>query len=349
MMKEELKQHTEPTDFEQEEAVVRDYLVRHTVAAPDIEAELRRFKAAAGKEKRVRFVPRRLLWAFGMAAAFLAAVWLVTWPFDAGKDSCPPLADGERLAYVVSDSVPASIMLGDEPVSAKGRPRRVAVRAQALSKGEMSSLATPYGTTAELTLADGTTVTLAAGSRLCFPTEFSGPERRVELRGEAYFKVAHDAAHPFIVEARGLTTRVLGTEFNVRAWGNAAPSVTLVEGSVTAGLVGSNPRLRPVTLSPGEEAEAQGGELVVAKADVASRTAWVRGEFYFDNVAVSNIATEIGRWYGLNVVLSKGRAADTRIFLSASRLDAVDDIVELLNSYDHVHARLEGRTLYIEP
>lgn len=343
-MEEELRQHIAPTDFEQEEAVVRDWLVRHSVAAPDVEAELRRFKAAAAaKEEPARLASRRLLWAFGLAAAILAAVWLVPWHSAGDGTPLPALAAGERLAYVASDSVPESVMIGDKPVAAKAHSRRVAVQAQRLPRGAMSCLATPYGTTAELTLSDGTVVTLAAGSRLHFPTRFSGGERRVALTGEAYFKVARDAAHPFIVEARGLTTRVLGTEFNVRAWAGAAVSVTLVEGSVAAAYASHT-----ATLSPGEEAQCDGEGLLVAQADVESRTAWVSGEFYFDDKPVASIATEIGRWYGLNVVLAKGKAMEERVFLTASRLDAVEDIVELLNSYDHVHARLEGRTLYVE-
>jgi len=69
---------------------------------------------------------------------------------------------------------------------------------------------------------------LNSDSRLAYPTVFKGKERVVSLEGEAYFKVAKDAAHPFIVKSGNLQIRVLGTEFNVRSYSPTDVRVTLI-------------------------------------------------------------------------------------------------------------------------
>ena len=76
-------------------------------------------------------------------------------------------------------------------------------------------MSTPAGGTYELTLSDGTLVTLDASSSIKFPVRFFGKERRVAVTGQAYFKVSHDSERPFRVTTQGQTVEVLGTEFNI--------------------------------------------------------------------------------------------------------------------------------------
>lgn len=96
------------------------------------------------------------------------------------------------------------------------------------------SLFVPKGSDHRLVLSDNTVVWLNAESSLTYPAVFKGSERRVELRGEAYFEVAKDAAHPFIVKAGGVDVTVTGTTFSVRAYGNEPVVRTVLEsGSVS--------------------------------------------------------------------------------------------------------------------
>ena len=82
-------------------------------------------------------------------------------------------------------------------------------------------------------LPDGSRVWLNAESSLSYPGSFGGRERReVTLQGEAYFEVAPDSLHPFVVETAALQTQVLGTSFNVRAYSPEDTRVTLLRGSV---------------------------------------------------------------------------------------------------------------------
>jgi ferric-dicitrate binding protein FerR (iron transport regulator) len=97
------------------------------------------------------------------------------------------------------------------------------------------TLSVPFGKSTDITLPDGSIVYLHPGSRLVFPVTFEGDQRVVKLEGEAYFKVAKDASHPFVVMTEHFETTVLGTEFNIKT-GNSeqgtAAELTLVSGSV---------------------------------------------------------------------------------------------------------------------
>ena len=84
---------------------------------------------------------------------------------------------------------------------------------------EFHTMKIPRGGEYVLVLSDGTTVYLNAESELTYPVKFSGKDRRVCLKGEAYFEVERDTCKPFIVEANSLEIQVLGTEFGVRAYG----------------------------------------------------------------------------------------------------------------------------------
>ena len=86
------------------------------------------------------------------------------------------------------------------------------------SEETLNQLIIPYGKTSELTLLDGTKVFLNAGSRLMFPEHFKGVSREVFLFGEAFFKVKHDAKHPFVVQVNDLKIKDLGTSFNISAY-----------------------------------------------------------------------------------------------------------------------------------
>src|SRR6185312_3317341 len=104
-----------------------------------------------------------------------------------------------------------------------------------------------------LTLADGSKVWLNAASSLRFPTAFTGKERNVEITGEAYFEVAHNAAMPFIVHKGSTIIKVLGTHFNVNAYDDESSlNVTLLEGGVS--VENSNTHQSQVII-PGEQAK----------------------------------------------------------------------------------------------
>lgn len=166
-----------------------------------------------------------------------------------------------------------------------------------------NAIATPKGGTYRIVLPDGTRVWLNAVSKLEYPAEFSADKRQVAVTGEAYFEVAEDKNKPFVVTSHGQTIHVLGTSFNVHAYADEGATVTtLVDGSL---MVTSNDNTNPsrsqVMLAPGEKSVQLDGRLDKQKADIESETAWKNGYFVLNQATMQTIASQISRWYNIEV------------------------------------------------
>lgn len=206
-------------------------------------------------------------------------------------------------------------------------------------------LTIPRGQTYKLVLADGSEVWMNNDCRLVYPNRFVGDERRVRIEGEAYFKIAPDREHPFIVETDGMEARVLGTEFNVRAYGRSDVHVTLIKGSVEV----TSDAQHTARLVPGQDAELNDdGSLGVAEVDIESYIYWRDGYFYFDNVSLENIMQDIGRWYNLNIVFENASVRDYHLHFLADKRGGVDHVIKLLNSMGKVNVSRKGNTLTVK-
>ncbi len=328
-------------DFIQEEVALRDHLLRKAHPAPDVQAELDDFMHRQGMDKGRRAVKVSL----GVVAG-IAASLLLLFVLNMGKHGLDVPA-GAVVAYEAkSDDAQQGVTLqkGDEePVVVKGNRVYTPVSDASSATIVRNILSTPQNATAEVTLADGTEVTLNAGSRLVYPQSFRGKTREVELQGEAYFKVRHDAKHPFVVRAGNVSTKVLGTEFNVRAYTANDTHVTLLEGSVLVSSVAASKRVKP-----GEDAAFDGSSLHVSTVDTEEYTAWKQGEFYFDNVSMVDVAKEIGKWYNVSVIFQNADKMQTRIFFAAPKDVSLQELVEVLNSLNKAKFTCHDDQLVIE-
>ena len=198
------------------------------------------------------------------------------------------------------------------------------------------TLKIPRGMNKQLTLTDGTQVWLNAESTLEYPETFEGkPNREVYLKGEAYFEVTKNASQPFRVKTDALETLVLGTSFNVRAYSKEDTQVTLVEGSVKV----SDKHQNELRLQPGEHTDQKLNKTKVEKAD--DYHSWAEGMFYFDNTELVEIMRELGRWYNINIVFTNKEIMHDRLHFQANRKGTLEDALELLNTMQKVHARIE--------
>lgn len=194
-----------------------------------------------------------------------------------------------------------------------------------------------------LSLSDGTQVRLNSASSIRYPTVFKGSERRVVVTGEAYFEVAKDASKPFLVEVNGAEIRVLGTHFNVNAYGDEAViRTTLVEGSVRVSNKG-----KTVMLRPGEQARVtENGDLAVAKdIDTDKELAWINGFFHFDRTGIEAVMKQVERWYDVQVVYEE---KTTQTFKGKiPRKVNVSDMFRMLEATGWVHFRIEGNKVTV--
>ncbi|MCK0146027.1 DUF4974 domain-containing protein [Arenibacter sp. F26102] len=161
----------------------------------------------------------------------------------------------------------------------------------------------PRGETIRLVLSDGTSVHLNSGTSLRFPINFTREgERKVFLKGEAYFEVAKNAAHPFSVTAGDMGIRVLGTHFNVSSYKYSEEYVVLVEGSVEVQDYSANGSGNaPKTIKPGEKASLLSGSIDVKDVDVEDYLGWRDGSLIFNNETFADIIPKIERRYNVNI------------------------------------------------
>jgi ferric-dicitrate binding protein FerR (iron transport regulator) len=189
----------------------------------------------------------------------------------------------------------------------------------------------PYGKRFELGLSDGTTVHLNSGTTMKYPVKFiKGQDRTVFVDGEAFFDVAKDKQHPFIVNADNLNVRVLGTHFNVSNYPeDETEDVVLVEGSV--GLYGANEAFdagKATMLEPGDKGTFSKNSSKIAKKQVTTQvyTAWIKGELVFRNMAFRNICRKLERRYNVTITNLDSKLANEK-FNASFKDEPIDKVL----------------------
>ncbi len=189
----------------------------------------------------------------------------------------------------------------------------------------LNTVSTKPGSQSKVQLPDGTEVWLNAASRITYDESFLGLNREVRLCGEAYFDVAKDKNHPFIIHTSSIDVRVLGTSLNVRSYRNEKNTeAVLIHGSIEITLR-NNPD-KKIVLQPNEKLVVQNGVTSVitgaAKADsggerrpvmvlekahfqqqdsIATEVLWVKNKLAFDQETLEDVALKIERWYDVEV------------------------------------------------
>jgi transmembrane sensor len=225
----------------------------------------------------------------------------------------------------------------------------------AAKPGQHNLLSTAMGETYQVKLPDGSRVWLNAASSLKYPVSFSSlKDRRVELHGEAYFEVAKDKLHPFLVETDGQEVTVLGTHFNIKAYRQDKDIVTtLAEGSVRVGYQASawsdHGKIiykDEVILSPGQQSLLKGETISVSKAVLEESLAWKDGNFVFNDANIEKIMQDIARWYNIQVFY-EGPLPAGAFSGNISRSKNISQILKALESTKLVHFKIEGRKVYV--
>ena len=199
-----------------------------------------------------------------------------------------------------------------------------------------NTLRVPRSGTFRLVLPDGTAVWINANSELRYPVHFAKNERKIYLKGEAYFEVSRDVDRPFKVEVEGTEVEVLGTHFNVRAYGDRV-STTLLEGAVKVQYAQQS-----VLLEPGQQARSFEDNIEVQQADLTKAVAWKDDIFYFNEDRLVDIMEEISRWYDVEIAYD-GKVSDQRYTGSIRRDARLSEVLELIGFTSAVEFKVSGR------
>ncbi len=320
-----------PSD--EEVAELKNVFLRSRFPMPDVDEEWNKIAEEIQDEPR----RRPYLYIIGVAigvAACLALAFLLTSPKVEQPANIAMMTTVENNKAVVYTNADGEVVPVDSseisfvPTSASRKS----------SDGKMVSMETPRGKDCHLVLPDGTKVWLNNESKLDFPSSFGNGKRVVHLKGEAYFEVAKDKRHPFVVENDYFTTTVLGTVFNIRAYDEKNANIILVSGRVAlkTGLLSETTYIKP-----GQMAVCNGrNQWEIHEEDTYPYTQRKDGYFYFNHLSLHQIMAEIGRWYNKTVVFENVDVMDLQFHFVAERSQSLSSIIESLNQMDGVNVEL---------
>lgn len=331
-----------------------------------LEREYKRLRAVkvdrplADMEKRVRYKSvrgyRRLLWQVSSAAAVLLFITSTLLYLNTRPDVV--LSEKQETEMYAAQIRPgetkAVLMLNNGvelELGADQEKNQVAIQQiRTVSKKEkiLNNLTTPRGGEFKITLEDGTQVWLNAESQLIYPDTFSANERRVILKGEAYFEVVKDEQKPFYVESNGQVVRVYGTEFNVRSYEEDADIyTTLVSGRVS--LQSMNGNEAELILTPGKQAvfDKRQRSTSVRPVDTQVVTSWRRGMFVFEEQNLEQIMRDLSRWYNFSYEFKDTSLRETVFMGSVPRYGDFNEILEILEKSGGVKFRVKDRVVII--
>jgi transmembrane sensor len=215
------------------------------------------------------------------------------------------------------------------------------------SSGELklNNITTPAGGQWQVQLPDGTRVWINAASSLTYPASFANAKQRVvELSGEAYFEVAKDRVHPFVVKTVRQQVQVVGTHFDVNSYRDEpTEKTTLLEGKVN---VNSLVTKNTITLLPGQQSVLSDNQLSKSRANVEEAVAWKNGYFRFNDEKIGSIMRKLARWYNITVQYD-GDVPTGGMNGKVSRSKNISKILQALEATKTVRFVVEGRRVVV--
>lgn len=213
-------------------------------------------------------------------------------------------------------------------------------------KAPINRLVIPKGGDYQLHLADGTKIWLNSESELSFPAFFDGDKREVTLKGEAFFEVTKNPEKPFYVKTNLLSVKVYGTSFNVASYPTEKTiKTTLVEGSVSIIQDDQEYKIKPSEQLIYDKIHCQSEIKVV---DTNLYIQWRTGKYYFNNLELSEIMSQIQRWYDLDVRYESENLKYHRFTGVIYKPNSIQYSLDILSKATELKFNIKGNTIHIE-
>lgn len=210
-------------------------------------------------------------------------------------------------------------------------------------------ITTPEGSNTSVTLPDGTSVVLNAGSKLSYSQGFGVKDRTVSITGEGYFTVAKDSRKPFTVTSGSMRVKVLGTKFNYRDYPtDGFAEVVLDEGKVN--ITDFPGQRQGVTLIPHQRAalDKRLGKLTVSNVDPAIRHTWTDGVLSFTGQSLGVIALTLERSYHVTITFADDTKRNLHFYGDFYRdSQSVREVMDALSATGKISYKIKGREIVI--
>lgn len=212
-----------------------------------------------------------------------------------------------------------------------------------LEENTYATLETPRAGQYRVTLSDGTKVLLNAATQLKYPVRFVDNIREVQLDGEAYFEVSHQAEKPFIIRTAQQEIKVLGTTLAVRAY-EEEEFTTLVNGKVEVHAVQTAGRH---LLQPGKQAFVSASGSRVREVDMEEYLGWVNGRMVGMPISLRGLIPDLERWYDISFRDSDLPSLEDKAYISIDRNEKLSTVLKALETTYEVEFQIKGREVKI--
>lgn len=208
----------------------------------------------------------------------------------------------------------------------------------------------PLGSKTKLTLPDGSTVWLNAGSKMVYSQGFGVSDRRLAFQGEGYFEVEKNDEMPFLVQTHDVNVTVVGTKFNFRNYPEDEEAVVeLLEGKVALENQLKEESVR--YLSPNEKIvlHKATGEMDITSAKVKEATLWTENILLFDEDLLPDIVRELERSYHVQIEIENEDLKQTRFYGQFNQLEQnIYDVLDMLSETGKLKYHEEGKVIYLK-
>ncbi len=257
------------------------------------------------------------------------------------------LADGKKIS--LSDAMKGDIAKEagfSITKTADGRLVYNVAGSENVNDTRLNTISTPNGGEWQIQLPDGSTVWLNAASSIQYSLNIgTAKQRRVKLDGEAYFEVAKNAAHPFIVETDKQAVEVLGTHFNINSYRDERlTKTTLLEGSVRVSHKTTN---ESEVLKPGEQSLVSVSGMDVKEVDVDEAIAWKNGYFMFNNERQESILRKVARWYNVEIEYADPAVKEVMYYGTVSRFEKISKVLRKFEQTGEVRFDIKGNKVIV--
>ena len=319
----------------------------------DSRKDWKRVKVAMKRRKRVSF--RNLLPYAALVLIAIGLAWMIRYK-NTGKSEQPVsmvetirpgsskaqlvLPDGRRVDLEMEGDSICRQLEGGNFVN-DGR-QLVYHEQENAKKIQWHTLSVPRGGEYKLVLADGTRVWLNAASELMYPDHFSADQRKVVLKGEAYFEVAKDAERPFSVVLGDMEVKVLGTSFNVSAYPGTQRRTTLVEGKVAIAW-----KQQQVEITPGQQATETSEGITVTPVKVANYVGWKERRFIYEDKLLGEVLGDLERWYDVEIFVTNDEIRDLHLTANLPKYENMNKVLEIIEYAVCVKFEVKDRTVVV--
>ena len=319
----------------------------------DSRKDWKRVKVAMKRKKRVSF--RYLLPYAALVLMALGLAWMIKYKHTGESEQAVlavetirpgsskaqlVLPDGRRVDLEVEGDRECQQLKGENFVN---DGKQLVYHEQKAGKElQWHTLSIPRGGEYRLVLADGTRVWLNAASELRYPDHFSADQRKVMLKGEAYFEVTKDTKRPFSVVLGDMEVKVLGTSFNVSAYPGVRRQTTLIEGQVAV-----NWNRQQVVIKPGQQAVETDEGLRVAAVNVMNYVGWKERRFVYENKLLGEVLEDLERWYDVEMFVMHDEIRNLHLTANLPKYENMDKVLEIIEYAACVKFEIKGRTVVV--